>query len=290
VPFTSVVPQDSRRTATMTLLWASVVGMLACPQLFTDDFESSSLGRGGDACAGVRSCAGSSGLASSGAGAGVNAGAGGSASVGGGAAGAGSTAGSHGTPDASAGSTTEPDAGAPADAGGEPVAEPDCRVVYLTDSTHRAVDNCVGIGGWNEVVTDPSTASTMSLSYRNGNVCFLGRVVPAGWGAVYNLTLANEDAWNATDFEVDGFELDATGPSLPPEIEVIFTDDEADFCSFVTPTASTLIPFESAREECATNPGVDTLDATALFFLRLHLPIATMAYDVEFCLRIRALP
>jgi hypothetical protein len=288
VPFTSVVPQDSRRTAAMTLLWASVVGLLACPQLFPDDFESSSLGTGGDACAGVRSCAGSSGLAPSGAGgAGANAGAGGSASVGGsGAAGASSTAGTHGTPDASAGSAAESDAGAPADAG----AEPDCRVVHLTDSTHRAADNCVGIGGWNEVVTDPSTASTMSLSYRDGNVCFLGTVVPVGWGAVYNLTFANEDAWNATDFEVGGLQLDATGPSLPPEIEVIFTDDEADFCLVVTPTASTLIPFESAHEECATDPDLDTLDATALFFLRLHLPIATATYDVDFCLRIRAIP
>jgi hypothetical protein len=200
----------------------------------------------------------------------------------------GSTAGSGGTRDAGAGTTGDPDAAAPADAGSVP--EADCRVVYLTDPTHRATDNCVGIGGWNNVVTDPSTTSAMSLSYRDGNVCFVGTVVPIGWGAVYNLTLSDEDPWNATDFDIDGFQLAASGTSMPPELEVIFTDADADFCRLVTPAASISIPFESAREDCATDPGLDTLDATTLTFLRLHFPISTAEYDVDFCLRIRAIP
>jgi hypothetical protein len=294
VPFTGVVSENLRRTAQMSLLGASVVGMLACPQLLPNDFKAGLAGTGGDGCALVQSCVSGSSLASSGGGgAGGHAGTGGSASVGGsGTAGGGSASGNGGTGDPPLGGHSgDGDAGAPADGGNEPpVTEPDCRVVALTSRNHRAADNCVGVYGWNEIVTDPSTASTVSQGYRDSNVCFVGTIVPSGWGAVYNLTFANENAWNATSFDVDGFELAALGPGLPPKLEVIIeADDQAEFCRTVTPAASVLIPFDSAREDCdAPKPG--TLDPTALFVLRLHFPIATTEYDLDFCLRIRALP
>jgi len=70
-------------------------------------------------------------------------------------------------------------------------------------------------------VADPDSSSSIAVSYESGSVCFTGNIDTAGWGAVYNFTLADENIWNAATRGVGGFELSITGDARPPELEVI---------------------------------------------------------------------
>jgi hypothetical protein len=300
------VPQDLRRTLAAILSLASVVGLLACPQLLPDDFDSSPSGTD-PSCAGLGTCASGNGGTTLGV-AGADPGTGGSApgtggsagGTGGSAAGAGgsapgtggssSDAGSGGQATTSAGSGGAGGGGTTADAGSDPPPDPGCRTVLLNDSTHSANDNCVGIEGWNQVVTDPSSASEVDLSYQNGKACFQGTIEPVGWGAVYNFTFADELDWDATDFDVEGFRLDFTGPSLPPSIEVVYSDAENDFCQLITPLSTASILFENTRTNCTDSPGSGTPDLDSLQFLRLPFSASTTTYEVDFCLGLTAIP
>jgi hypothetical protein len=299
------VLQDSRRTLAVPLALASVVGLLACPQLLPDDFDP--VPSGADpSCTALGTCASGSGGAALGAAPGTGgtvSGAGGSASGSAGAApgtggsapgtgGSSSNAGSGGQPDTSGGAGGAAGGDTTADAGPEPTPDPGCRALYLSDSTHSADDNCVGVNGWNAVVTDETTTpeqTVVTLSYQDGQACFEGTIEPVGWGAVFNLTFANEQAWDATDFDVEGFRLDFTGPSLPPSFQVIYTED-SDFCQLITPPASASLLFADSHPNCTGSAGSTAPDPGALRYLRLPFPVRTTAYDVDFCLRLVAIP
>ncbi len=294
MPFTAGVPQDSR-TLAVPLLIASVVGLLACPQLLADDFDSS-IEAAHLVCARATGCAAagasSGGGGSAGAGA-VTAGAAGS-EVGG----AGDSSGVGGSgPSANGGGTGDsPDASSPEEPpavlGADASAGPDCWVVVLNDSTHIADNNCLGVHGWNAVETDPSTDTTVAVSYEDGNVCFSGSILDdsGSWGAVYSLTLANGAFWNAEALGVGGFQLEATGASLPPRVEVIYTTGDGDFCRVITPAAAVAVPFDTTHRDCDTGAGLAVPDPSQVSYLRLHVPIASDEYALDFCLRIRAIP
>ena len=88
----------------------------------------------------------------------------------------------------------------------------------------------------------------------------------------------------------DNFEFQATGASLPPQVEVKYTDASAgDFCRVITPGASVEVPFSSAHPGCSTSSSSVT-DAVDLTYIRLVFPRATSAYALDFCLTIRAIP
>ena len=292
------MPRDLRPTLAVPLVVASMAGLLACPQLLSDDFGAV-LEAGGDTCARRQTCAfdaeGSASASGSPAGsAGTPSGAGGSApSAGGFGAGGAGTGGSADTPpEAGSGGASAsgagPDASAPAP---DSDTIPACWTIALEDDTHVASDNCLGINGWNAVETDPlAPATSLGTSYSDGEVCFTGSIANSGWGAVYNLTLDDTDPWNAVAAGVGGFELQATGASLPPQMQLKYTDDSAgDFCSVITPAASVEVPFSNAHPGCSTSSSSVT-DAIDLTYIRLVFPPAASAYAVDFCLGIRAIP
>jgi hypothetical protein len=272
----------------VTSLLASLAGLLACPQILLDDFDAPGLAddAGAGACvSGV--CAGVAGGPGAG---GSSAGAGGGHDAPEGPAKPMSPPPVTGPPTPPAPPLTPdpPDASAPP--GADPSLGPDCWVVALDDTTHDAADNCLDIHGWNELVmdTDDLPVTVVSRRYEGGSVCIQGTIQPVGWGAVYNLTLADGAMWDGASRGVGGFRLAASGAALPPKLEVVYTTT-SDFCSIVTPTADTRIPFSSAHPDCADHPGPGVPNASSLEFLRVHIPIATTAYPVDFCLQIRAI-
>jgi hypothetical protein len=299
------VRKDVRGGLGATALLASLAGLLACPQILQDDFLSPGLGSdaGAGSCGGV-CVSGSGGSGGSdgvgGAGSGVGGAAqgvggdpgpssGGSVSDGGdaGTAGTSGASGAAGAAGAAGASGLEgADASAPDDGLG-----PDCWVVAVNDPTQDAADNCLGIYGWNEVVTDTDATPLTSItrSYEGGSICMVGTIQPVGWGAVYNLTFADEAGWDAASRGVGGFRLAASGAALPPAIKVVYTAS-SDFCRVVTPSADTRIPFSSAHPNCTGTPGAGVPNASSLEYLRLALLPGTTAYPVDFCLQIRAIP
>lgn len=294
------MPRDLRRTVAVPLVFASATGLLACPQLLQDDFGAlSGIGGGSDGCDRRLNCtagnagSGGGGGTSSG-GAGATSGTGGAQSSGGSISGASGASGTSG--EAGAGGE-RPDAGVEPPVIDVPDAEapdPDlaCWVVRLSDTTHSASNNCLGINGWNQVVTDGDTDVT--LSHANGEACFEGTISNDAidpWGAIFNLTLNNTNAWNATAAGVSGFQFEHSGPSLPPEIRVLYDDDgngPREFCRNITPSASNFVPFSSTHPGC--NPTGAMSDVTDLRFIRLALPPGTSDYDIDYCVTIRAIP
>jgi hypothetical protein len=277
-----VVRKDVRGWLGATALLASLVGLSACPQVLQDDFGARVLADD----AGAGSCV--------------------DEACAGGADGSGPDASSSGAP-------TAPDRPDPPEMHAPPTPKdpptppttpdpppvttpdvslgPDCWVVDLSDPTHDATGNCLDIHGWNEVVTDATTtpATAITRTYQGGSICLQGTIEPGGWGAVYNLTFANEGPWDAASFGVGGFRLAASGEALPPQIKVVYTAS-SDFCRLVTPTADTRIPFSSAHPNCAGTPGAGVPNASSLEYLRLAILPQATAYAVDFCLQIRAIP
>lgn len=282
-----------------------MAGLLACPQLLSDDFGAISA-TGDDTCARRLTCAGAGG-------AGVESGAAGrggsaSGSGGSGASAGGSSVGGAGSGEAGSGQGGSGDAGASwgeaGNAGGsdsadasvdppdlDPDPDPACWLIGLEDSTHSASDNCLGINGWNAVETDPASNTTVSTTYDDGTVCFTGTIDNVGWGAVYNLTLNDPpNSWDALARGVGGFRFEASGAPLPPEIEVKYTDKSSgDYCRIITPGPAVEVPFASAHPGCSTTSSSVT-DAVDLTFIRLVFPPEESDYAIDFCLGIRAMP
>ena len=164
-----------------------------------------------------------------------------------------------------------------------------CWVVRLSDTTHSASNNCLGINGWNDTQRDPGSDTVVTSSYANGEVCFEGTIATGGWGAIFNLTLNDTNAWNATAAGVSGFQFEHSGPSLPPEIRVIYDDGApGDFCHRITPATSNFVPFSSTHPGCNSSGAVPNV--TDLRFIRLALPPGTSDYDIDYCVTIRAIP
>jgi hypothetical protein len=157
----------------------------------------------------------------------------------------------------------------------------------LNDSTHTTADNCLSVYGWNNVESDPDSNTNVGVRYENGKVCFNGHVDTSGWGAVYSLTFADQQAWNAATLGVSGFDLEVTGPRQAPRVEVIYTSAGSDYCRLVAPLTSVSVPFASTHPNCSTSSAA-VPNTSTLTFLRLHWPIATAAYDFDFCLGLRA--
>jgi hypothetical protein len=213
---------------------------------------------------------------------------GGAATAGAGGSNAGSAgeAGSGGEAGASGTGGTSPDAGSP----DEPDASlgPDCWIVTLNDTTHISSNNCLGIYGWNDVEQE---GSTVVSSYENGQVCFDGTIGTTGWGAVYNLTLADDDAWDGATQGVGGFQFAMTGATLPSSLQIKYTQEGAgDFCRAFTPGPAVQVPFSSAHPSCSTDPEAATPDASELTYIRLVFLPKASSYDVDFCMQIRAIP
>lgn len=167
---------------------------------------------------------------------------------------------------------------------------PACWTVQLSDKTQATSGNCLGIYGWNDVVVDEGSSTTLELSYRSGQACLEGTIAASGWGAVYNFTFADTASWNAAALGVTGFELRVVGPLPPAELEFIYTDGRGDFCRRIAPVATTVVPFDATHPDCATSPAQEVPDANALSFIRLHMPVASSARNVDFCLQLRAVP
>jgi hypothetical protein len=182
------------------------------------------------------------------------------------------------------------DAAAPSlDAG--PSAAPSCWTVALNASTHTTASNCLDIHGWNSAVVDETTATTLTTSYANGKVCFEGALATQGWGIVYNFTFADTATWNAATRGVAGLDLEVTGSTPPPKLEVIYTvNGNQDFCRELQPVVSANVPFSSTHPDCSTNAASPVPDPTALTHLRLHFPVAATTRPFDFCLGIRAAP
>lgn len=186
----------------------------------------------------------------------------------------------------------ETDAGA-RDAASEtpPGDTPSCWTLDLTDSTHDSSSNCLGIHGWNTVEVEAPTA--VAVTYEGGKVCFDGQIAraPDSWGAVYSLTFANQNSWNAAEQGVTGFALDVSGPTPATEVRVIYTSGSgSDYCRVVKPLTSTSVPFDTTHPNCATDPSAPVPSPTALKFLRLAFIPKPAPYTIDFCLGIRALP
>jgi hypothetical protein len=180
------------------------------------------------------------------------------------------------------------DSGGPSDASDAASSVPSCWAITLSDTTHSATSNCLNIQGWNNAVSDPDSNTSVEVSYANGNVCFDGHIDSKGWGAVYSLTFANEQVWNAATRGVTGFDLEVSGPAPAPRVEVIYTSG-SDFCRLVAPLTSVSVPFASTHPGCSTTASAVPNPET-LTFLRLHWPIAASQYDFDFCLGLRARP
>ena len=293
MPFRILVSTLRSRSFVLALSLTSSVGLSACPQMLKDDFEPLGIGSDGgvDPCNGRgSSCDGGSGGTTpedGGAGGQSAGGPGGTAGVGGAAPNAGAGGANAGSGGASAGSgATAPDAGSP----DEPDASlgPDCWVVTLNDETHIAANNCLDIYGWNAVEVEGSTVAT---SYQDGQVCFDGTIGTTGWGAVYNLTLADDNPWDGATPGVGGFQFAMTGATLPSSLQIKYTQSGAgDFCRAITPGPAVQVPFSSAHPSCSTDPEADTPDASALTYIRVVFLPQSSAYDIDFCMQIRAIP
>jgi hypothetical protein len=174
---------------------------------------------------------------------------------------------------------------------------PACWTFTLEDTLLTEADACLDIDGYNEVVTDLDTpATTLDQYYSNGRVCFEGTVAGTGWGAVYNFSFIASDGngltWDAETQSVSGFELELSGEQLPPKLEIKYTDSDGDFCRVLSPVVSVQVPFDSTHPGCFTPPTSSVVpDVSELEALRLVFPVRPQsAYDVDFCVRIRALP
>jgi hypothetical protein len=210
------------------------------------------------------------------------------------------------TPDAPDGGTPPPPrakppamALSPGDAGASPAPGPApgggataaCWAIALNDSTHTTAGNCLDIHGWNRAVVDETTATTLATSYRDGKVCFAGELSTQGWGIVYNFTFADDATWNAATRGVAGIQLEVSGPTPPPKVEVIYTvNGNRDFCRELQPVTNATVPFSSTHPDCATGPAGDVPDNTALTHLRLHIPVSSTTRAFDFCLGLRAAP
>jgi hypothetical protein len=168
-------------------------------------------------------------------------------------------------------------------------AVPSCWTVVLNDSTQIADNNCLDIHGWNSAVVDEEDGDTsVTVSYREGQVCLTGQLDSEGWGMVYNFTFADDATWNAESRGVSGIELDVSGPTPLPEVEVIYTvNGNQDFCHILEPFVTTSVPFSSAHPNCATSATGATPNVTALTHLRLHFPVGDTNRPYDFCLGIR---
>jgi len=284
------------------VLLVHVAGVLGCPQLLDDGFDTVRLspdgGLGGMTLTGGGGTAGSSGSAGSG-GSGSSAGSGGTQGGSGGTAdtggtgGTGGTAGTAGTGGASAG--TGGSSAGTGGTGGTSGDTPACWTFELTTDAANPDSNCIGIEGWNNVVDEAPTS--ISISYEDGDVCFSGTVGSSGWATYSYVFIGDGDAddgvaWDATEFGVTGFELTTTGDALPTSLLVTYAasvdDNLRDYCQTIG-TGTALVPFAgAARDNCSgSNTGALT-DTTALEALRLSFPVPGTAYAVDFCLHIRA--
>lgn len=288
------------------MLLAHVAGLLGCPQLLDDGFDtvrlSSDAGLGGMTLTGGGGTAGSAGSPGGGAagsGGQGSAGSGGTQGGTGGSADMGGTSGTGGSADMGGtggiGGTSAGTGGTSAGTGGTSGDTPECWTFELTTTTANADSNCIGIDGWNSIVDEAPTS--VSLSYEDGDVCFNGTVGPSGW-ATYSYVFADNGtandgvAWDATEYGVTGFELTTSGDALPPSLKVTYAiniDNVSlrDYCQNIG-TGPALVPFAGAtRETCGGGTGALT-DVTELEALRLSFPVNGAAYPVDFCLRIRA--
>jgi hypothetical protein len=277
------VSQPARSRVAPQLLIA-IAGCLGCPQLLEDDFGA--LGLPLDPDAGSGQCIGPSCEDGGGVSTGGDAGSSplGAGGVGGSDAGAGGEAGEGGASASGAG-------GASAGSGTADAAsaeDPACWSVPLSADTHTAATNCLGIYGWNALEADPESSTSIDVSYREGKVCFEGSVANSGWGAVYSLTFANRNAWDANELGLTGFEFDVSGAALPAEVEFIYTSAGSDYCRVIAPAGTLSIPFTSTHPGCSTNPAASVPNTTTLTYLRWHFPVESAAYVVDFCLGIRA--
>jgi hypothetical protein len=276
----------------------SVTGLVGCPLLLDDEFvDATSLQDAGDGvCVRLpcspRGAGGSGGAAantqpqSGGSGGRRTPGAGGSIARGGtgGATGSASSGGMGGSSVAAlAGS------GGAAASGGAPGTDNPCWRIPLSGATtpQASPGNCLEIWGWNAVVNDETAGavSTVTASYRNGNVCFAGTIDKDGWGAIFNLTFANDAIWDAAAHGVSGFKFGMTA-RIPPNLQVTYQDIGAgdDFCRDVVPASSVVIPFNVTHPDCSTSSTAPTPDLTQLTHLRIGFLPTSANYDLDVCI------
>jgi hypothetical protein len=153
--------------------------------------------------------------------------------------------------------------------------------------SEEAPENCLGIYGWNAVVNDETSGaqSSVSASYRNGNVCLSGTVDKDGWGAIFNLTFANENVWNAATRGVSGFKFRVTA-RMPPNMQITYQNIGAgdDYCRNVVPSENVVIPFNVAHPNCSTDPASPSPDGTQLTLLRIGFLPTSADYDLDLCI------
>jgi hypothetical protein len=159
----------------------------------------------------------------------------------------------------------------------------------LTPTTYDEESNCIGIYGSSTVTVE--AASELELSYDNGDPCFTGTIASTPWGAVYELTFAGDDdgetVWNASGAGVTGFEFAYRGGDQPSSLKVIYKDPSGvDNCHFID-AGTTSVPFSAAHPGCGSSGG--TVDSSRLMEMILAFPVTGSAYDVDFCVQIRAL-
>jgi hypothetical protein len=161
----------------------------------------------------------------------------------------------------------------------------------MTGTDDGQGSNCLGIHGWNNISKGPGT--TLSLSFQNGDPCFVGTIsaASAGWGAVYNLTFANSDGggatWDADAQGVTGFDYVYTGSTKPDSLKVIYKGlgSSADFCKVIAP-GDVSVPFADTTN-CGNGSGA-ALDTAHLYNLILAFPVGSQSYPVDFCVQISA--
>jgi hypothetical protein len=156
----------------------------------------------------------------------------------------------------------------------------------LTSTNYGSSSNCIGVQGSSNVVVD--TGTSLDLSYDSGDPCFSGAISSSGWGAVYELTFADEDdVWNADDAGVTGFEFALRGSEQPSSLRVLYKDPSGvDNCHVIGP-GSTSVPFSITHPGC--DDSGDTVDSDRMVEMILAFPVRSSAYDVDFCVQIRAL-
>lgn len=188
------------------------------------------------------------------------------------------------------GGRSEDDAAAPpgSDASAEVPASPACWAIPLAGARHLEADNCLGVWGWNDGVTD--AGSSVTETYVDGKACLRGQVGASGWGVVFNFTFADGAGWNAEALGVGGLELELDGPLLPPTLEVIYSDADRDYCKPVAGTSRIAVPFEAAHPGCDDAASAQTPNPAELEYLRMHWLGEGSGYDFDFCLSLRATP
>lgn len=287
----------ARVALTHRLVLATAGWLLGCPQLLDDDFErlTATSDAGEQVCAGGE-CGAQGGAAGTGGDSTLVAGRGGAGTGGAGGrggAGAGGTTGSAGAGGAAGvGGASAGGASGSSGAGGSS-SSPDCWTITLNDTTHSDAGNCLGIEGWNDIAVDTTAPPTVvALSYQNGQVCFDGTITANEWGAVYNFLFApgdGESSWNAAAEGVGGFELGISGPLPPPRIDFKYTvQGLGDWCRVIDPVTTLEIPFASTHPGCQATGSAP--DPTKLTHIRLVMHPAPSAYDIDFCVQLRAIP